>query len=314
MEIMNPRRVLGKGLSALIQDAGDLGKIGDRNVCMVGIEDIEHNPKQPRKSFDDSSLQDLSDSINQVGVLQPILVRKQAADSTGPTPESGAPLAADPPTYRVVAGERRLRAARMAGIREIPAIVCSYQDTEALKIALLENIQREDLNPLEEAQAFQSLLEAYGATQEELAAMLGKNRSSVTNTLRLLSLEPEIQTMLSEGHITRGHAKALLGLPNGPVRVRLAKLCRSRGLSVRECERRVQVAMASRRTRSRRRRGRPETPEVRALRERAEQRLGSPVRIERDPRSGKGTLTIRFFSDEDLERVLEVFGVNTDLS
>jgi len=311
---MNPRRVLGKGLSALIQDAGDLGKIGDRDVRMVEVENIELNPLQPRKSFNSNGLKELSESINQVGVLQPVLIRKHAADPPSSASEEVAPLTVGQPTYRVVAGERRLRAARMAGVREIPAIICSYQETEALKIALLENIQREDLNPLEEANAFQSLLDAYGATQEELAAMLGKNRSSVANTLRLLSLESEIQTMLAEGNISRGHAKALLGLPAGKVRVRLARLCRSRGLSVRECERRVQIAAVGRRTRSGRRKGRPETPEVRALRERTEQRLGSPVRIDRDPRSGKGTLVIRFFSDEDLERILEIFGVNTDLS
>ena len=144
--------------------------------------------------------------------------------------------------------------------------------------------------------------------------MLGKSRSSVANVLRLLTLEAEIQDWLAQGALTRGHAKALLGLPSGKARIRLARLCHRRGLSVRECELRVQAATAGRTRRTGRRRGRPETTEVRALRERTEQRLGSPVKIERDPLTGKGTLTVRFFSDQDLERILETFGVDTDLS
>ncbi len=316
---MNPKKVLGKGLSALIQEAGALGKIGDKEIRMLGVREIELNPHQPRKLFNNNTLIELSESIKQVGVLQPILVRRRP-DTTAvqqPTPgaEMGAGLGTRHPSYRVVAGERRVRAARLAGIREIPAIICSYEEAEALKVALLENIQREDLGPMEEASAYQNLLESYGATQEELADMLGKKRSSVANTLRLLTLEIEIQTMLAKGGISRGHAKALLGLPPGNDRVRLAKLCRSRELSVRECEQRVQRAVTGTRSRGKRRRtGRPETSEVRSLRKRAEQRLGSPVRIERDPRSGKGTVTIRFFSDPDLERILEVMGVDTDLS
>jgi ParB family chromosome partitioning protein len=144
--------------------------------------------------------------------------------------------------------------------------------------------------------------------------MLGKSRSSVANGLRLLTLESEIQDMLHRNELSRGHAKALLGLPPGKARIRLARLCQRRGLSVRECEARVQATLAGRPHRKSKRRSRPEAPEVRALRERTEQKFGSPVRIERDPRTGKGTLTIRFYSDEDLERVLEIMGVDTDLS
>jgi ParB family chromosome partitioning protein len=144
--------------------------------------------------------------------------------------------------------------------------------------------------------------------------MLGKSRSGVANRLRILSLEEEIRTMLAAGELTRGHAKALLGLPAGPERIRLARLCRSRGLSVRECERRVQGAGSARKTRRRRRRVLAEDPAVRALRERAERILGAPVQIERDARSGHGVLSIRFFSDAELERLLEAMGVDTDLS
>jgi ParB family chromosome partitioning protein len=326
---MKTNRVLGKGLSALIQGAEDTVRLGDKQVKMVRVVDVAANPLQPRKSFDDNSLQELADSIARVGILQPVLVRRLAPGETavGPLPKqagsaaatsevgtSKTPIAGSGPRYFLVAGERRVRAARLAGVEEIPAIVCSYKETEALKIALLENIQREDLGPIEEATAYRDLLDAYGATQDELAEMLGKNRSSIANLLRLLTLEPEIQALLQARDLTRGHAKALLGLPSSEARVQLARLCRSRGLSVRECERRVQVLLRGRRRRRRQAQASAERPEVKALRERAEQVLGSPVRIERDAKTGKGALTIRFFSDTDLERLLEIMGVDTNLS
>ena len=386
---MKGKSVLGKGLSALIQEAETPGRADGKEIWMIAIADIGFNPRQPRKVFADDKLAELAASIAQVGVLQPILVRRlrpgehyrpetalkaAAAAAGGPdsiaaaptddldrvtqddlasTPPSTPPLsptipptipptitlesalepgaeaspAADPDdsddiqtdalavTYCVVAGERRVRAAMLAGETEVPAIICSYEETEALKVALLENIQREDLGPIEEAQAFGDLMEEYGATQEELANMLGKNRSTVANALRLLSLESEIQDMLIAGELTRGHAKALLGLPAGPARLRLARLCRSRGLAVREVERRVQAASRPQRRRRRRKTtGEQETPEIKALRERAEQLFGSPVGIERDAVSGAGQISIKFFSDNDLERLLTMLGVDTDLS
>ena len=193
-------------------------------------------------------------------------------------------------TYCVVAGERRVRAARLAGLKEVPALVCTYEETEALRVALLENIQREDLGPVEEANAYRNLLDSYGATQEELAEMLGKNRSSVTNMLRILTLEKEILTLLEEGRISRGHAKALLGLPAGPARVQLAKLCHSRGLSVRDCERRVRAGGGKpikKKTRNKAAAGSTD-PALRALMENAERVFGSPVTIARDPQQRQG--------------------------
>jgi ParB family chromosome partitioning protein len=168
---------------------------------------------------------------------------------------------------------------------------------------------------VEEAEAFRRLMESYGATQEELAGMLGKKRSTVANTLRLLTLEKEILELLAAGRITRGHAKALLGLPQGPARVSLAKLCHSRDLSVRECERRVQAGGA-RPTRKPIRRRVPGAvdPAVRALMDRAEQVYGSPVTIDRDAKTRKGTISVRFYSDDDLMRLLKIMGVDTDLS
>ena len=316
---MNKNRVLGKGLSALIQGADLKGMTTapdqDTNIHQVPIENIGFNPNQPRKLFDDSRLQELSDSIKQVGILQPVLVRQlQGGESATQHPDSD--VSGTMVSYCVVAGERRVRAARLAGLTEVPALVCTYEETEALKIALLENIQREDLGPVEEAEAFRNLLDSYGATQEELAEMLGKKRSTVANALRILTLEKEILTLLEEGRITRGHAKALLGLTPGPGRVQLARLCHSRDLSVRECERRVQAGGGKPKKKPARRKpgAGPVDPALRALMENAERVYGAPVTITRDPQSGKGTVSLRYYSDEDLVRVLKIMGVDTDIS
>jgi ParB family chromosome partitioning protein len=313
---MAKNRVLGKGLSALIQNveettSGD----GGRAIQEIPLGQLAFNPDQPRKVFREDSLEELAASIKDVGILQPVLVRSLRKNER-PAATAGT---GGEPRFIVVAGERRVRAAGLAGLRTVPAVTCSYEETEALRIALLENIQRENLGPIEEATAYQGLLDAYGATQEELADMLGKRRSTVANTLRLLTLEEEIRALVEDGTLSRGHAKALLAVPAGDDRLRLARLCRSRGLSVREVERRAQGAAAAR-VRARRRKsgaaGRrgavDETPEIRALRERAEAHFGSPVAIERDG-SGKGRVAVNFYDDDDLERLLAMMGVQTDL-
>jgi ParB family chromosome partitioning protein len=313
---MAKNRVLGKGLSALIQNADDpVTATGGRAIEEVPTEALAFNPDQPRKVFDQESLRELASSIGDVGVLQPVLVRALRRGEAPPPPA----VPGGTPQFVVVAGERRVRAAALAGLRTVPAVPCTYEETEALRIALLENIQRENLGPIEEAMAYQDLLDAYGATQEELADMLGKRRSTVANALRLLSLEEEIRDLVQDGTLTRGHAKALLAVPAGPDRLRLARLCRSRGLSVREVERRAQGTVAARERARRRKGGRRagaagggEAPEIRALRERAEAHFGSPVSIERDG-GGKGRVSISFYDDRDLERLLAMMGVETSL-
>ena len=192
---MNKNRVLGKGLSALIQGADLKGMTTapdeDTSIHMVPLENIGFNKDQPRKLFDNNKLNELADSIKQVGILQPVLVRQlQGGETATQHPDSEASLSLV--SYSVVAGERRVRAARLAGLTEVPALVCTYEETEALKVALLENIQREDLGPVEEAEAYRNLLESYGATQDELAEMLGKKRSSVANMLCMPSCRFEI--------------------------------------------------------------------------------------------------------------------------
>jgi ParB family chromosome partitioning protein len=315
---MNKNRVLGKGLSALIQGA-DLTGVPPRPVDSGGgiaklpLANIGVNPNQPRKIFHDNELNELAESIKQVGILQPVLVRRLQPGQTA-VRQPGEEGSVAPLEFCVVAGERRVRAARLAGLNDVPAMVVSYEQTEALKVALLENIQREDLGPVEEATAYRQLMNEYGATQEEVAAMLGKSRSGVANLLRLLTLEEEILELLQERHLTTGHGKALLGLPPGPARVQLAKLCRTRGLSVRDCERRVQAGGAKpRRGGAKKRAATADDPSLRALTARAEAVYGSPVTIERDARTGKGTVSVRFFNDGDLIRLLQIMGVDTEL-
>ena len=308
---MAKNRVLGKGLSALIQNAEPRLATGAREIYELPVEALAFNPDQPRKTFNKTKLEELAASLKDVGVLQPVLVRALRGGELVAPVRAGAPT----PDYIVVAGERRVRAAALAG----SAVTCSFEETEALRVALLENIQRENLGPIEEVTAYQGLLEAYGATQEELADMLGKNRSTVTNTLRLLTLEEEIQELVADGTLTRGHAKALLAVASGPDRIRLARLCRSRGLSVREVERRAQGTAAARR-RARRRKSvgsggpgtTPASPEIRALQARAEAHFGSPVIIERD-KAGKGRVSVAFYDDSDLERLLGMMGLDVDL-
>lgn len=312
---MSKGSVLGKGLSALIPGAG-LEKVNSTttaaDVSRVPLEVIGFNPDQPRKTFNDNTLDELARSIREVGILQPVLVRRLSeGEEAQPHPDSDARPASM--NYCVVAGERRVRAARLAGLHEVPVLVCTYAETEALKVALLENIQREDLDPVEEARAYQHLLESYGATQEELSSMLGKRRSTVANMLRLLTLEESILELMQKGDLTRGHAKALLSMEAGPARLALAKLCASRGLSVREVENRAAAGGAKPRRKKRRATTTPADPTVRALQERAERVYGSPVVIDRDARSGKGSVNLRFYNDDDLIRLLKIMGVDTEM-
>ncbi|MFT5233899.1 MAG: ParB family chromosome partitioning protein [Candidatus Krumholzibacteriia bacterium] len=317
---MKKNSVLGKGLSALL-DAADVKGVpipiavaqGTEAPTTAPLESIGFNVDQPRKIFDEKKLQELADSIKQVGVLQPVLVRKlKTGEKAKQHPESVAP--ASDLRYCVVAGERRVRASRLAGRQVVPVLVCTYEETEALKIALLENIQREDLGPVEEGLAYRNLMDAYGATQEELSEMLGKSRSGVANSLRILNLEDELLDLLSRGGLTKGHAKVLLGMPPGTARLNLGKLCERKGLSVKECEQRAQNhgAKPARRTRAARA-ATAVDPTVRALMDRAEQVYGAPVAIDRNKKTTKGTIQLKFYSDDDLIRLLKIMGVDTEL-
>jgi len=211
-------RGLGKGLGALLSGIEDIKEV---DVRFIPIEDIKPSPYQPRREYDPSKIEELATSIKEHGLLQPIILRQV---------DGG---------FEIVAGERRWRAAKVAGIKEIPAIVREIDVKGAMAIALVENIQREDLNPLEEAVAFKRLVEEFGVSQESIGEMVGKSRSYVANMLRLLKLPEEVKGLLSEGKIDMGHARALLSLKDADTQVSLANLVVEKGLSVREVERLV---------------------------------------------------------------------------
>lgn len=211
------KKKLGQGMSYLFEDNSE--PVGEKGTQMMRVSAVEPNKNQPRNNFDESAIVSLADSVRKHGVLQPILVRPV---------ENGA--------YQIVAGERRWRAARMAGLVEIPVVIKELDDKQTAQIALIENLQREDLNPIEEALGYQGLVEKYEMTQNEVAEIVGKSRSTVTNALRLLELEDEVKKLLEDGEISSGHAKALLGLENVNKQVEIAKEIVNKKLSVRQTE------------------------------------------------------------------------------
>lgn len=280
------RRGLGRGLEALLPELE--AREGD-TVVAVPLEAIEPNPQQPRQRFDAGGLEELAASIRVHGVLQPVIVRPAGLGR-----------------FQLVTGERRLRAAGLAGKRQIPAIVREFSDAEMGEIALVENLQREQLNAVEEAEAMQHLMAAYGLTQEEMAARLGKSRPAVSNALRLLQAAAPVREAVVSGGLSAGHARALLGVADMEEQAELAARVTRSGMSVRETERLVQRAAGVRRARPVAARGLSGTPEVRAVEERLHEILGTRVRIRGDERAG--TLEIAFFGLADLERLLELLG------
>jgi ParB family chromosome partitioning protein len=253
----------------------------------VDVDLIAPNPRQPRTRIDPTMLEALTESVRQHGLLQPLVVSREQ------TPGGAV-------SYRLVAGERRLHAARAAGLRRVPVVVREVTPREQLELALVENIQRADLNPLEEASAFRRLAEEFGLTQEEVARRVGRSRVAVANTLRLLALSDEIKASLAAGEISEGHARALLGVEDAERRRALWQEVRDRGLSVRETEARVRAL--------RERPPRPapapprRDPELAAWEERLRRSLGTGVQIDRGRRGGR--LVISFYSDEELDALL----------
>ena len=279
------KRALGRGLSALIPHAPSVpvaGEIRDKSILRLPIEDIRRDPGQPRKAFDEAKLRELAESIQAQGLIQPVLVRRD--------PGGG---------YVLIAGERRWRAAQLAGLKEMPSIVRDVSPAEAFELALVENLQRTDLNPIEEAEGYRRLVEDFHLTQEQVSQRVGKDRSTVANALRLLALPEEVKAMLADGTLSMGHARALLGLPRSPEMVELARRITDRKLSVREAERLVKEGREPEPTV---RGGRP-SPQNRSVVEELQRLLGTKVRLT-EKGGGKGTLEIDFFSYEDLDRLL----------
>jgi ParB family chromosome partitioning protein len=280
----SPKRALGRGLSALIPQAsvpvqGDLPPA--TGIVRIPVEHVLRDPTQPRKTFDETKLRELAESIRTQGVIQPVLVRRDGAE------------------YRLIAGERRWRAAQLAGLHEIPAVVRDVTAAEAFELALVENLQRTDLNPLEEAEGYRRLIQEFGLTQDQVGERVGRDRTSIANALRLLQLPDGVKALLASGALGMGHARALLGMESGAELVRTAERIVREQLSVRETERIVRSARPSAASPTRKPAG---STAARAVVEDLQRRLGTKVRLE--DRGGKGTLEIDFFSYEDLERIL----------
>lgn len=283
----NRKPALGRGLGALLHQESRPAAPAAGGVTRLPVDQVHADRANPRKTFDEAALEELAVSLKQHGVLQPVLVRR---DSKG--------------GYRLIAGERRWRAAQRAGLREIPAIIRESSDAEAYELALIENIQRADLNPLEEAEAFRRLLDERRLSQDQIADRLGKDRSTIANALRLLTLPNEVKQLLAEGDLDMGHARALLGLTRAADMVNLARAVVTDKLTVREVEARVKGLKPAAAPSSRRGRTTSKaSPEARRLVEDLQRRLGTKVRlVEKGP--GKGSLEIDYFSFEDLERII----------
>lgn len=288
---MSKTRALGKGLGALIPqlEEDDL-----QNTQEISIEDIETNPYQPRRHFDPESLQELAASIKEHGVLQPLLVRKKD------------------PGYQLIAGERRLRAAKQAGLSTVPVVVKALDDRTVMEIALVENLQREDLNPLEEAEAYQRLITEFNLTQEEVAKAVGKSRPAIANTLRLLNLPEPIQQLVANGQLTMGHARALLSLERPEKQLYISEKIITEKLSVRETEeivRQTRLSGVSRETpgeeeEKKQKERQKIDPNLQAIIDDMTRLFGTKVRIKKNGERGK--IEIEYYSPEEFERITEI--------
>ncbi|MCY3737584.1 MAG: ParB/RepB/Spo0J family partition protein [Gemmatimonadaceae bacterium] len=281
------REVLGKGIHALITEYPESDDGPQAQVVELPVGDIEPNPHQPRLDFDDQGLRELADSIREKGIIQPLAVNRTSASS-----------------YHLILGERRLRAARLVGLETVPAIVHQIESAQDLmELALVENIQREDLNPIEEAEAYRALMSTCMLTQEQIASRVGKDRSTVANALRLLRLPEEVQEMLRAGELQMGHARTLVSLDEKAA-LDLGRRCAAESMSVRDLERAVRGL-----GKGRKRRPKEESPGggaadavVADFESRLRQRFATAIAIRR--RRGKGSIEIEFYGDDDLERLL----------
>lgn len=251
------------------------------------ITRIEPSQEQPRKDFNEEQMKELADSIRQYGILQPLLVQKKGD------------------YYEIIAGERRWRAAKMACLKEVPVVIREYNAQQAVEISLIENVQREDLNPIEEAMAYQRLMQEFHLTQEEIADRVSKNRTTITNSVRLLNLCEEVQKMLMSGQITSGHARALLGIEDGEVQLQIAQRIEKERLSVREVEKLVKAM--GKEPRKKKENQQDEALELifRDLEDRMKSIMGTKVNISRKDKN-KGRIEIEYYSESELERIVEL--------
>ena len=298
------KKGLGKGLGAIFgEDVVKESKEEDEKVkaetarkenekgqeLLIKIGLIEPNKEQPRKDFNEEQLKELAESIKNYGILQPLLVQKKGS------------------FYELIAGERRWRAAKLAGIKEVPVVLREYSKQQAMEIALIENVQRADLNPIEEAQAYQQLVKEFQLTQEEIAARVSKNRATITNAMRLLKLDDQIQDMLIQGLITSGHARALLSLSDTALQLKAAKQILEGGLSVRETEKLVKRLLKEAASDGEKKEKKDDALALiyQNLEERMKTIMGTKVSIHNKDKN-KGRIEIEYYSEAELERIVEM--------
>ncbi len=270
------KKGLGKGLGALIESAGE----ANSGVLEVKINEVEPNSGQPRKHFNDEKLAQLADSIKQHGVVQPLIVQR------------------DGQRYKIVAGERRWRASRIAGIQTIPVIVKDLSNKQVMEIALIENIQREDLNPIEEAEAYEKLMSEYGMTQEEISVTVGKSRPAIANSVRLLSLQEKIKDKIIDGEISSGHARALISIENKDLQLKAVDDIIKKGLTVRETESLVKKLTSEKIVKKKD----ENDIEYQAIEERFREVFGTKVKILNNKKNGK--ILIEYYSEDELDRII----------
>ncbi len=280
------RKALGRGLGALLGSDQTVSTGSD--AFEIDVDQIDPGPMQPRTRFDEDSLTRLSESVRDHGIVQPVLVRRRGD------------------RYELIAGERRWRAAQLAGLQKVPAVVKEVADSDLLEIALTENVQREDLNPIEEANAYKKLIEQVGLTQDALAAKFGRDRSYITNYIRLLKLPPDIQELVETGRLSTGHARTILGLAHPDQQRRLARMVIEKEMSVRATEAFVKRAASGEGAAPKQSAKRVDDPNVRAAETKLRRVFGTQVRINQSTPDGSGRIEITFFNAQDLDRIYQL--------
>lgn len=285
---MAKKFTLGKGLSALIPEESE-GVI-DQNSNLISIHKIKSDEKQPRKSFDSEKIAELAESIKTHGIIQPLILRKYNDEQ-----------------YIIVAGERRWRAAKMAGLKELPAVIMELSDKDILEISLIENIQRQDLNPIEEALAYKKLLDEFKITQEELSRRIGKSRVAITNTIRLTNLDERVQQYIIEGIITEGHGRSLLSVNDKARQYEIAQKVIDEKLSVRELERFIKRINEEEPKNTLTENNEDLNPYYKEIRNQLQNYFGTKVSISN--KKNKGKIEIEYYSEEDLQRILDIINM-----
>lgn len=285
---MAKKLALGKGLSALIPNESYNNNDNKKSTLSISINKIKSDKDQPRKSFDAEKIAELTESIKTHGVIQPLILRKVEDDQ-----------------YIIVAGERRWRAAKIAGLKELPAIIMDLSENEVLEISLIENIQRQDLNPIEEATAYKKLIDDFKMTHEELSKRIGKSRTSITNTMRLINLNDNVQQYIIEGVISEGHGRALLGVKDSKMQCELAEQVIDEKLSVRELEKLIRKIVEPK---SKKDYNKQElNPYYKDIKNQLQDYFGTKVNISN--KNNKGKIEIEYYSEDDLQRILDIINI-----